>query len=792
MLSFRKLPIRMSGNKEKAHSRRAVLATVAASAMSIGTLSKATGSPALPPSKTAIQFFPSVSALMAEPKLKAGVLASTLGYYAHGDGGSGVYEISAEQKSPFSISLTNGLFASLLHDGHVNYKMFGAKSDGQFDDGIAIKKAHQYANANRIPVINHSGEFWLGETKLIPIQTNTNWGNSIFHIDESVNSPRETHFEVLADTPSFEIPLTAEQKSAIVAKLAPGTQLISELAPYRNCLIVVKDENDRIGRRYGADYNPRGWAREDFFYVEEHGKLVGDITWTFRDFTHLTAYPCGEGYLSLEGGTFLLTGDNPGPLGGSYHYAGITTRRSRTIIRNQWVGLEKDKQDISLTPRAGFYNFTHVYDILLENIRLIPWEKDREGTSRDLKAGTYGIGGSRVLCGTFRNITAEGSPNHWGVFGTNLYKNFRIENCRLNRVDVHFHGWNISIKDSEIGQRGLTLTGGGKLLIENTTVFNNIFLNFRADYGAKWDGPIRVINCSLKPQSQANATLISMVPGKFDYKYPVVFGNEIIVSDFVFAGRSDWENARYQLLRFPNFSSSDEGGRIVFPQRIALSGISVKGRKKGLFLFDLPDVSAFHLPNRAAGIKNGVLTTNSTWLFEGIQLEDDPSTPNFRLNLSSPYADAFALYPAITFSGCQNLNAEINDASVVVRINDTIVRQFSAGKNKNFEGRILFENCQLQGSAHTGGAPLFRIQAKNGISFHQCEINLPVDQHGKVYPEEIERMDLLKINQLVRHNHSGTRLGTDLLDYLSGKRMTLKREFIAMLKSRHELEDENI
>src|SRR5690606_24140395 len=50
-----------------------------------------------------------------------------------------------------------------------------------------------------------------------------------------------------------------------------------------------------------------------------------------------------------------------------------------------------------------------------------------------------------MLNSTFRNVTAEGSMLHWGVFGTNLNKDFRLEKCQLNRVDVHFHCWNLTI-----------------------------------------------------------------------------------------------------------------------------------------------------------------------------------------------------------------------------------------------------------------------------------------------------------------------------------------------------------
>src|SRR5690606_16930836 len=104
---------------------------------------------------------------------------------------------------------------------------------------------------------------------------------------------------------------------------------------------------------------------------------------------------------------------HPEPEKKGYFQNGFSVSRSRTIIRNQWVGLEKGKSDTAFNPRNGFYSLANVYDITLEHIRLVPWEQDRPGTELDLYAGTYGIGMRRVMNSTFRNVTAEGTMLHW-------------------------------------------------------------------------------------------------------------------------------------------------------------------------------------------------------------------------------------------------------------------------------------------------------------------------------------------------------------------------------------------
>lgn len=765
-------------------SRRSVIAALSTAALTGGVAHPVVslGKPQVK-AKT-VKVIPSLVSLQdGSVSAKANEIIETLGYFNPGDGGRACYEIVNSLDGEFGESITVNLYAKLLSTEYVNYKMFGAQGDGVSDDGEAILKAHSYANKKKIPVVNPSGEFWIKKTKRIPIQTNTFWGNTIFHIDESFNLPREPHFEILPDEEGKAIVLDQKTKASLVEKLKPGTKFIPELEAYRNCLVVVSDEEDRIGRRYGPDYNPRGWAREEFFYVEEHGRIIGDIAWTFQNYTHLMAYPCGYGYLTLEGGTFLMSGDNPGVLGGPYHQNGILIRRSRTIIRNQWVGLEPGRADISLTPRSGFYTFSHVYDILLENVRLIPWEKIRKEPEKTLKAGTYGIGGARVLCGTFRNLTAEGSPIHWGVFGTNLFKNFRIENCRLNRVDVHFHGWNITIKDSEIGQKGLTLTGGGELIIENTRVFNNVFLNFRSDYGAKWDGPIRILNSRVIAQGRGNVSLMTMTPGDFDYKYPVVFGKQILVQDFIFVSEEKWNESTYSLIRFPKFSVAKEGGRLVFPSRIEFTNIQVDGRERGVSLFELPDVSSFDLREKKGGLLYGRFQPNSSWKFSNVQLDSD--SLGLSLDRTQEFADDKALFPAITFTDCQGVSVDLGNSMASVDLRNSTVNAFSTGDN--FQGKILFDNCSILIGADSSKQPVgFTIRTKKGVSFSNCEINFAGE--GSPSLKLLDRIEFIKINGPLEFNHTNTQLGPNILKALADAGIQLNSDFVRRLKSHHELE----
>ncbi|MFW6437630.1 MAG: hypothetical protein ACOCZ7_01340, partial [Armatimonadota bacterium] len=517
------------------------------------------------------------------------------------------------------IPLQNGLVALLAESKAVNYSMFGAVGDGENDDGVQIKLAHQYANRNRIPVINLSGEYWIKQTNRIPIQTNVRWGHTRFHIDEEFNTLRDPRFEVLNDEPTESIE-DEELKAALLEKLRPGVHIIDELEPYAGHLINVRDNDDRIGIRAGYEGN-RGWAREELFYVEEEGRIIGDIAWEFENFTSINAIPCPDVVTVIEGGAFYVSGEvaNTGSTG--YHWNGFSIRRSRTIIREQWVGLPEGASDESLGARHGFYSLSQVYDVTLENIRLMPWEKSRREPEVAVPHGTYGIGGSRMLNCTFRNLTAEAGWVSWGVFGTNVNKNFRIEKCRLNRVDVHFHCWNLYIEDCEIGFKGISVTGGGDLFVEDTIRDGNYFISFRPDYGSKWDGRIRLQGCTLRPTSGGTVSVLNYGMRDFDYQYPIGFGTSVSIDDLVvdYSAAPDSE-APCWLMNIRPFSQTEDGGRLFFPTFVEFSDVRVEARQQGVRLMRIPEPYHYDL-GRAGGYDGSRINANCTIDVADVQLE---------------------------------------------------------------------------------------------------------------------------------------------------------------------------
>lgn len=720
--------------------------------------------------------YATVVAMREDKKLSAGSIVQTAGYHEAGDGGAAVYQVAEKG----GIALHNGLSAVLLAGASVNYKMFGAVGDGKNDDGVQIKAAHEFANEHNIPVVNPGGEFWLKQTNAIPVYTNVHWGNTVFHIDEQYNTKTNARFEIRSRLKPVKVEV---DKDLLLKVLKPGVKMIPELAPYTNCLVFAADDKDRIGLRAGERYNGQSWAREDFFYVEEHGRIIGDLAWEFKNFTNLMAYPCDQGYLVVEGGTFLMSGNSPGTFKGTkydgYWRGGITISRSRTIIREQWVGLEKGAADVALNPRGGFYSFSRVYDVTLQDVRLIPWEQDREGKERDVPAGTYGISCNRTLKARFCRVTAEGGPVHWGVFGTNLNKQFIIDSCSLNRVDVHFHCWHLYIKDSQIGYRGVTVTGGGDLFVENTTIWSRNFISFRRDFGAKWDGAIYIRNCRYMPAGQGDTAVLEFVPADFTYNYPIGYGRTIRVEGLTVDYHALPNSTGIcWLMRTAAFSKMKSSGeRLFFPHAVSFRDVVVEGRSKGVRLVEIAAPQGYRQP-----LKGGAGAPNASLVFENVQLEQEGAR-HLLLNAAPEQRpeDEYALSPEIRVVNCHHFSAELAGAAGL-RVERSQVGALKA----DLQGELSLADCRLQPAGKAGETVFYKLAATAGTSFTNCTVHAPVVD-GTPKPSLVDTYGFIKLNKTLRFNHLNTRLGQEIL-----KEVKLQPRFVRMLASHHELEGESM
>ncbi len=739
-----------------------------------------------------IKVFPTVADMLRNKRLQAGQLVYTQGYYQAGDGGHANYILQSQTDAlKTALPLENGLFAQLAAIDAVNYRMFGAKGDGQYDDGIAIKAAHQYANAYQLPVHNLNGEFWIKETHSILIQTSVDWGETVIHIDETFNNTKDFKFIIGSRQELKSIDLEASVKQQLVQHLVPGVQEIAALAPYRGSLIYMEDKNDRVGYREGDRYGGQSWAKQELFFVEDHGKVLGDIAYEFKDISSFEVIPVDDTYLYMRGGCFVLTGNSTGT---GYTKNGFLIRRSRTIIAQQVVRLEQGASDVAMVARTGFYNFHKVFEVRLEDIKLIPYEQDREGKERDVPMGTYGISGDRILYGTFRNVTAEGGKVHWGVFGTNMNKNFSIEQCKLNRVDVHFHCWNLRILNSQIGFRGISVTGGGDLTIQNCTVEGRNIVNFRRDFGSKWDGDIRISNVRFMPIGTFQVCLLDLNPANFNYHYPIVLGKTIILENIVVDALKLTGQPEIYAMSLPVFSKMSHGERVIFPSYIEFSNISCRGKLSGLKILNMVNPEGFY--TEQLGSYDGIrLARNVRIKVENVDLE----AVNTVLTSKKPYhvaissgnyaqGDAHSLYLDMEISNCKGLLLQAEQTPMLLQIRNTDISALSFGDVGKMEGRLTVDQSFIAPEVTKEEQIQLDMRASLGAFMSNTIIYSP-RLNGEYRPDLLGQYSFIKLNGALHGNHVNSRLGPDILGYVKQKGMKLTPAFLQKLSLHTEAYD---
>lgn len=101
--------------------------------------------------------------------------------------------------------------------------------------------------------------------------------------------------------------------------------------------------------------------------------------------------------------------------------------------------------------------------------------------------------------------------NRWGVMGGNFLKNLVAENgTAMNRIDAHKGTYNLTLRDTKVGYKGVAAVGFGEMILDNVTVYSNdAFITLRRDFGTAWYGNITITNCTWKLGQNYNPYLIT-------------------------------------------------------------------------------------------------------------------------------------------------------------------------------------------------------------------------------------------------------------------------------------------
>ena len=392
--------------------------------------------------------------------------------------------------------------------GWVQYSDLGAKGDGETDDLNAIAAAHAFANQHKLPVkADQDASYYIsGQERTAVVQTNTDFGNAAFIIDDtSVKNREASIFKVTSTLAPYSIEglQTLKRNQEKIEVSLPGPSLIT-----------VTNSQVMHYIRYGLNQN-NGSPQTDIFAVDKEGNVDMDapIIWDFDQITSIGVLPIDEDTLTLSGGRFTTIA-NGAESKYTYYSRNIAIHRSHVLVE----GLEHriTGEGSQGAPYRGFLQIGDCAYVTVKNTLLTGHKTYRTigRAGKPVSMGSYDLSVNRALNISFINCKQTNDINdrtYWGVLGSNYCKNLLYDSCKLSRFDAHKGVANATIRNSTLGHMGINAIGSGTLLVENSTIRGRSVVNLRSDYGSTWQGEFIIRNCTFVPLGgrTTSPTLIS-------------------------------------------------------------------------------------------------------------------------------------------------------------------------------------------------------------------------------------------------------------------------------------------
>lgn len=443
-------------------------------------------------------------------------------------------QLALSEQNPMSLDnnptieiVTNGL------NKVIYYSDYGAIGDGVTDDIEAIAKAHAAANEAGLDVCADKGAtYYIGGADItVQIQTNTNWNDAKFIIDDTKVKNVSTYiFNVSSKLPSTQI---------TTVKTLTQNQKKLDISLPNHSFVAVTDNLTKRYKRMGVNQN-RGSDQTEAFVVDHSGNvdMNAPIIWNFDSVTSMIAYPIDTETLTISGGYFTTLA-NQGKSQYPYYGRGIDIRRSNVVIDGIYHAVTGELDHGA--PYTGFIRILNCTNVIVQNSKFSGHKAYNTIGSIKTSApmGSYDITVGRSTNIIFKNckqINDIHDTSLWGIFASNYSKNITFDNVEFSRFDAHMGVENVTIKNSVLGHQGINIIGSGIFLLENTKVFSTFFINLRNDYGSSFNGEFIIRNCEYTPRNgaQSDAVLINGYnSGQHDFGYTCYMPRKITIDGLV-------------------------------------------------------------------------------------------------------------------------------------------------------------------------------------------------------------------------------------------------------------------
>ncbi len=330
-------------------------------------------------------------------------------------------------------------------------------------------------------------------------------------------------------------------------------------------LYVLKtDSMKRWGRNGSATASSGLRSQTEVVIVNKDGTIddVAPLQWDWKDIHWIEKYPMDEKQLVVKGGKFTTIVNVLNSK--SYVNRGIAITRSNVLVQGveHYLAGEDacftDKSEVNGVyyprlgaPYQGFFRLNHcayvtLKDCVLSNhLRVFMYGDQTNSTAPYDYYAEYcaAITLDHCVCAADADdLTGPGDPtgimdrSRWGTTGTNFCKSIVVQNgCSLNRIDAHMGTYNMTVKDSTMGFRGIAVVGFGDLVIENVTSYGDYFINLRRDYGSAWYGNVSIKNCywSLGTGNYSARLIFAEYDPTYLYGYDIITENGVDYSSML-------------------------------------------------------------------------------------------------------------------------------------------------------------------------------------------------------------------------------------------------------------------
>lgn len=417
---------------------------------------------------------------------------------------------------------------AVICDDVVNYKMFGAKLDGETDDYTALKNCHDYQLSRYeiepetkrkhylVSVENHQGIIRKNNNKPIECAGNIDLSGSKLIVQDS-NATwfgfylwGDNEGDFMTYEPLYETKATYQKDNFVIATEGK----LSELQ--NNALIFMKESSYAVRDDAGYLYSE---PRYELLFHTMDGILANPITYDWSSAGGLEIKTPVSDYVTHEVSTKTINSQYEISFtrlpNAHYHFKGCQVKFDTAA--DKYCSVLWCKCHNAHVSGFSFYPDTsRMHNTVFKNTMIYIWGSynvevsditgfniaGKRENGVDATSG-YVIRATNCLNLHIHDCHVQG---YWGATAMNCVKDVNIERVSINRLDIHNYFYNLSIDHCTLFNHGVQIgEGRGFCQITNSNFYVNELpadsyphahiLELNATYGRIFEGKIFIDNC---------------------------------------------------------------------------------------------------------------------------------------------------------------------------------------------------------------------------------------------------------------------------------------------------------